>query len=100
MSEPKDGNHLSLRQQATQGNRKRRDAKKPLRKKLKSMAGKLHQVLLASAFVLGNMANEMVIEPGMDLMSRGSGDGTGDQPDFLEVFAGSANISGAFVKAR
>ena len=94
---------MSPRERAVEGMRRRRDAKRPVRKKLVAMGRKLHQVLLASAFALGSMANECIVEPGMDFLSHavhGSDHGSKDQPELLEIFAGSANLSGAFAAAR
>ena len=99
--EQTDGQTMTPRQKAVAGIRKRREAKKPIRKKLIAMGRKLHQVLLASAFVVGSMANECILEPGINLMTgHGRGADGGDGADFLEIFAGSAKLSGAFAAAR
>lgn len=92
-----------MRERAVAGIRKRRNAKKSVRKKLIGMANSLHQVLLASAFVVGAMANNTVVEPSINLIGNikdqfvGGGD---EHPSCAEIFAGSANITGAFAQAR
>jgi hypothetical protein len=91
---------MTPRQKAVAGIRRRREAKKPIRKKLIAMGRRLHQVLLASAFVVGSMANECILEPGINLLT-GNGElaEDGGGAAFLEVFAGSAKLSGAFAAA-
>ena len=95
-----DGPTMTPRQKAVAGIRRRREAKKPIRKKLIAMGRRLHQVLLASAFVVGSMANECILEPGINLLT-GNGElaEDGGGAAFLEVFAGSAKLSGAFAAA-
>ena len=65
------GDDRTPKQKAMTGILRRRDAKKLVRKKLMAMGRKLHQVLLASAFVLGSMANEYVVKSGVDLLQAG-----------------------------
>lgn len=95
-----DGPTMTPWQKAVAGIRRRREAKKPIRKKLIAMGRRLHQVLLASAFVVGSMANECILEPGINLLT-GNGElaEDGGGAAFLEVFAGSAKLSGAFAAA-
>ena len=92
-----------MRERAKAGIRRRKAANKPLKKKLYGMANRLHQVMLTCAFVAGTMACEKVILPGIDLCDqmkhRVCGEG-GERPSIMEIFAGSANISGAFAKSR
>eukprot|EP00435_Cladocopium_sp_Y103_P068690 s358_g32.t1 len=97
----------SPREKAKEGNMRRkaeRWAKKhPVRKKLYGMASQVRSVLLACAFVVGSMANETVLEPGRDLWScfaSSSHVGQDEQADCLELFAGHAEITGAFARAR
>lgn len=102
--------HLSPRQRAIQGIRKRK-LKQTTRKKLVGMAKKLCSVLVACTLAVGSAAHEAVVEPARDLAAvfssthgshtdRGEGDLHADRADLLEVFAGSANMSAAFAGAR
>lgn len=100
-----EGQHGGMipRQKAVEGMRRRRLEKKPLRRKLKAMTKKVQQVLIASAFVVASMANELVVEPGMDLMECFAPQllhGKCEPPALLEVFAGSAVLSNTFAQGR
>ena len=92
-----------LRERAKAGIRRRKAANKPLKKKLYGMANHLHQVMLTCAFVAGTMACEQVVQPGIDLCTQMGHRVFGEpeeKPACLEIFAGSANISSAFARAR
>ena len=97
----------SPKKRAQEGNMRRkaeRWAKRhPVKKKLYGMASQVRSVLLACAFVVGSIANETVLEPGRDLWScfaSSSHVGQDEQADCLELFAGHAEITGAFARAR
>ena len=94
---------MSPRQKAVEGMRRRKLEKKPLRRKLKAMTKKVQQVLIASAFVVASMANELLVEPGMDLMECFAPQllhSKCEPPALLEVFAGSAVLSNTFAQGQ
>ena len=90
----------TMKARATDAVKKRRQANKPLKKKLIGMANKLHQVLLTCAFAVGTMACEKIIEPGMDLWAEWSPNEDAVLPACLELFAGSSHVTEAFAKAK